>query len=103
MARRRGRGRRWEYVKLPGNTGAGGGGAVIRARSTAASAAISFTTSDVGRRATLPTTPVSLDISASIGDGYFGGTRGRLACRNSHEEVSPSLHCLSLANFVIKG
>ena len=85
MARRRGRGRRWEYTNLPGNTCVGGGGAVIRARSTTASAATSFTTSDDGRRATLPTTSASRDILASIGvdlDEHGGDLR----LDNNHEE-----------------
>ena len=69
MGRWRGRGRLWEYVNLPGNCGVGGAGAVIRAFSTSASAAISLTTSELGRRATLPTTILfSSDIC-----GFEGG------------------------------
>ena len=59
MGFRWGRGRRWEYVKPPAYTGDGGAGAVIRALSTLAIAAISSTTSSLRRRTTLPTTDLS--------------------------------------------
>ena len=69
MGRWRGRGRLWEYTNLPRYCGVGGVGAVIRCLSTTAIAAISFTTSEHGRRATLPTTTFFSDIG-----GFDGGS-----------------------------